>query len=75
MCTCENNSCTWAGDLQLPIIGTNEPMMTTLYIRAFQIVLKGGQKFVGRGSTGGIFPGGGGPPPILPSRKTNIYIP
>ena len=28
MCTCENNSCTWAGDLQLPIIGTNEPMMT-----------------------------------------------
>ena len=31
MCTCENNSCTWAGDLQLPIIGTNEPMMTNLY--------------------------------------------
>ena len=56
MCTHENNvpsyllpkwlcgnSCTWADDLQLPIAGTNESTMTTLYIRAFQIVLKCGR--------------------------------
>ena len=42
------------------------------------------KNFVGEASTGGIFPGGGneqifswweGPPPITPSRKSNIYIP
>ena len=56
MCTRENkvpscllskllcgNSCTWANDLQLPTAGTNEPTMTTSYIRAFQIVLRGGR--------------------------------
>ena len=41
------------------------------------------KNWVGGGSTGGIFPGGGneqtfssweGPPPIFPSRRTNIYI-
>ena len=56
MCTHENNvpscllskwpggnSCTWEDDVRLPIAGTNEPTMTTLYIRAFQIVLRGGR--------------------------------
>ena len=51
MCTCENNSCPWAGDLQLPIIGTNEPIMTTLYIRVFQIVLRGGYPPAGAGES------------------------
>ena len=37
------NSCTWADDVRLPIAGSNEPTMTTLYIRAFQIVLRGGR--------------------------------
>ena len=56
MCTHENNvpscllskwpcgnSCTWEDDVRLPIAGTNEPIMTTLYITAFQIVLRGGK--------------------------------
>ena len=34
------NSFTWEDEVRLPIAGTNEPTMTTLYIRAFQIVLK-----------------------------------
>ena len=37
------NSCTWADDVRLPIAGSNEPTMATLYIRAFQIVLRGGR--------------------------------
>ena len=40
--TC-GNSWTWADDVWLPITGTNESTMNTLYIRAFQIVLRGGR--------------------------------
>ena len=35
------NSCTWAHEVRLHIVGTYEPKMTTLYIRVFQIVLRG----------------------------------
>ena len=37
------NSCTWANDVRLPIVGTNEPTMTAFYIRAFQMVLRVGR--------------------------------
>ena len=55
MCTHENNvpscllskllcgTCTCADDIWLPIAGINESMMTTLYIKAFQIRLRGGR--------------------------------
>ena len=51
------NSCSWAYDVRSPIAGTNEPTTTTLYIRAFQIVL--------REEGGGYAPAGAGESYIL----------
>ena len=56
-CLC-GNSCTWAHEVRLHIASTNEPKITTLYIRVFQIVLGGGGNPATGGSESEILMGG-----------------